>query len=222
MGFAKYMEDNIEIFESRMYEKKGINIVNLEGFKKTQKRKRELISLEDEYYLILKEMEKIDIWLNIIENSRDIIRTDFILEIMDKQEKQLNKAKNEYIDYKFDPKFKHLRHKQFNSSQMNLLDYERRIIESYLQCFIDNFKLLDNQTIDDAITINFLYLDIEQLIEVFLNINIVEIQTPLIQYIREDILEDDKITWVLCPYCGEKTYRDYKTCIHCKYPNEVR
>lgn len=221
MGFAKYMEDNIEIFNNRMY-KKGINIEDVEDFKKAQKRKLTLISLEDEYSLVLKEIEKIGIWLNIIDNARDIIKTEFILQTMDKQKKQLNKVKDEYIDYKFDPKFKHFRHKQFNISDMELLDYERKIIESYLQYFLDNFKIIENHTNDDAIIINFLYFDIEQFIETFLNINPREIRIPLIQYIREDILEDNKITWVLCSYCGKKTYRDYNICIHCKYPNEVR
>ena len=38
MGLAKYMEDNIEIFNNRMYEK-GIGLMHLGGFKKTRKRK---------------------------------------------------------------------------------------------------------------------------------------------------------------------------------------
>lgn len=221
MGFAKYMEDNIEIINNRMYEK-GANIVDLENFKKAQKRELNFISLEDEYSLVLKEIEKIERWLKIIDNARNIIRTESVLQTMEKQEKQLNKIKDEYIDYKFDPKFKHLKHKQFNISDMELLEYERRIIESYLQYFLDSFKILENHTNDDAITINFLYFDIEQFIEEFININPKEIQIPLIQYIREDILEGNDIRWVLCPNCGKKTYKDYNICIHCKYPNEVR
>lgn len=69
---------------------------------------------------------------------------------------------------------------------------------------------MENLTDDDAILINFLYLDIENFIEEFLNIHPKQIKIPLIQYIRENIIEDDEQSWVLCSNCGERTYRDLK------------
>ena len=196
--------------------------MHLGGFKKTRKRKNTLVLLEEEYFLVLKEIEKIERWLNIIDDAEKIIRTEFILQTMDRQKEQLNKVKSEYIDYKFDPKFKKIRNKQFNFSNKELKDYENKIIESYIQYLLDNLKTMENLTDDDAILINFLYLDIENFIEEFLNIHPKQIKIPLIQYIRENIIEDDEQSWVLCSNCGERTYRDFKTCIHCKYPNEVR
>lgn len=82
--------------------------MHLGGFKKTRKRKNTLVLLEEEYFLVLKEIEKIERWLNIIDDAEKIIRTEFILQTMDRQKEQLNKVKSEYIDYKFDPKFKKL------------------------------------------------------------------------------------------------------------------
>lgn len=219
MGLAKYMEDNIEIFNDRMY-KKGIKVVDLKDFKK--QRKTNLVNFEEEYFLVLKEIEKIAIWLNIINIAGDTIKTDFIIQIMDKQKEQLYKAKDEYIDYKFDPKFKHFRHKQFDIPEQELKIYKRKIIENYLQYFLDNLKEMENVTDDDAIKMNFLYFDINNFIEKFLYIKTDEIQIPLVQYIIENILEEKGKGWVLCNNCGNKTYRDFYSCIYCKYPNEVR
>lgn len=218
MGFAKYMEDNIEIFNNRMHEK-GIEIIELKDFQREQKRKFELISLEEEYISILKEIEKIEIWLDIINDVENTIRTDSILDIINRQRKQLSKSKSEYIDYKFDPKFKSLRRREFNVSNEELRGFENKIKENYLELFIDNLKEMDNLTNDDAVNINLLYMDIDKFVEKFFSINCSKIQVPLIQYIREDILEDNENAWILCQHCGGKTYRDFKTCIHCKYPN---
>lgn len=220
LGLAKYMEDNEEIINIRMYDK-GIGIVELNDFKKAQKGNARLISAEEEYLSVLKELEKIERWLYIIENSMKIIKTEFILQTMYNQKKQYNLVKNEYINYKFDPKFREFRDKQFSIDEKEIKEYERKIIKSYIQYFIDNLKTMKNFTDDDAVAINFLYWDIEEFVKEFLSIDVQDLHIPFVQYLRENILYDNEKTWVLCPNCKQKTYGDFNTCIHCKYPNEV-
>ncbi|NMA86058.1 MAG: hypothetical protein GX968_01895, partial [Tissierellia bacterium] len=72
MGFAKYMEDNIEIFNNRMH-KKGIKIIELKDFQRKQKGEFKLISLEEEYISILGQIEKIEIWLDIMNDVENTI-----------------------------------------------------------------------------------------------------------------------------------------------------
>lgn len=221
MGLAKYMEDNIEIFNNRMY-KKGIDILELNDFKKAQNEKVVLIPPEEEYLLVLKELRKIEMWLNIIDKAEKVTRTKAVCQIMEKQKKQLNKVKGGYTDYKFDFKFKHLRSERFNISNKELKQHENEIIKSYIRCFLDNLRPMKNVTHDDAIKINFLYIDIEKFAKEFLDIDTKKSQLPLIQNIRENILKDDEKLLILCTHCNRKTYIDFNTCIHCKYPIDIK
>lgn len=217
MGWAKYMEDNIEIFNNRMYDR-GADVLYLNDFKKEQKKN----SSKEEYLSALKELKKLDIHLDIINELLEMIGTDFIIEFIEDQKTHFNKIKDEYIDYLFDPKFRNYRNGVIKLEDLDFREYELKIIESYIRYFVDKLKSMENVTNHDSIVINNIYWDIEAFMQRFTSIDIKLLTKPLVQYLREDILGDNEERWFLCSNCGEKTYRDFKFCINCKYPVEVR
>src|SRR5690554_916838 len=99
------MEDDREIFNSRMYDK-GIGLVELSDFKRSQKASPQFIPVKEEYLLVLNALEKVDIWLDIIEDAKGITNSQSFLQLLDSQERHVNNVKSEYINYKFDPKFR--------------------------------------------------------------------------------------------------------------------
>lgn len=215
------MEDDREIFNSRMYDK-GIGIVELSDFKKSQKVSPHFISEKEEYLLVLNALEKVDIWLDIIEEAKEITNSEPFLQLLDSQGKHANNVKSEYINYKFDPKFRRFKDFKIDKDDRKFRDYREKLIESYIKYFIDNLKEMENFNDNDAVTLNFFYWDMERFVKEFLSFDTQRLKTPLVQYLREEILDERKKGWVKCSNCKEKTYRDFHTCIHCKYPNEVK
>lgn len=221
MGFAKYLEDNIEISNSRRYDK-GQNVLRLQDFKNSHKKKGITPSLGDEYVLILNEIEKLENWIKIIKSLEDIITTELLLKLLSKQKNHINKVKNEYINYKFDSKFRAIKNKTHNLSEASLNKHNQLIIKNYTSTFIDELSKMKNITNDDSINLNFMYWDIENFSKEFLDITLTGINIPLVKYLREEILKDSDISWRECSKCKCKTYKDFNTCIYCKYPKEMR
>lgn len=221
LGYAKYMEDDREIFNSRMYDK-GIGLVELSDFKRSQKASPQFIPVKEEYLLVLNALEKVDIWLDIIEDAKGITNSQSFLQLLDSQERHVNNVKSEYINYKFDPKFRRFEDLKIDKDNREFRVHRMKLIESYIQYFIDNLKKMKNLTDADAMALNFFYWDMEQFTKEFLSIDMQMLKVPLVQYLREEILDERKKAWIKCPNCSRKTYRDFHTCIHCKYPNEVK
>lgn len=220
LGFAKYMEDDIEIYNNRMYDR-GTKLATLSEFKKAQKKKPHSTSEKEEYLLVLGQIEGYEERLGIIDRAKETITTKSILQLMDSQQRHFTKVRDEYIDYKFSPKFRAFWDIEYNAEEDELREFRRGILENYVQKFIDSLKAMENLTGDDAIAINFLYWDIENFAREFLSVDKEFLEVPLVQYLREDILKENELAWVLCPNCRGKTYKDFRTCILCKYPNEV-
>ena len=69
MGFAKYAEDNIDIMNSRMYDRKtSFPERNIVEFKKEVRYRENTIEKEEEYRLLLREIKKVVSWIAIINN----------------------------------------------------------------------------------------------------------------------------------------------------------
>lgn len=222
MGWAKYAEDNLDIFNNRMYEKGiGWPSIGVAEFRKDIKKSTYTMPIDEEYLLLLEEIKKIQLWINIINESYKLIKTHSIILTLDRQMEQLTRAKDEYINYKYDHKFKPFNDKKYNLGDKEIKAYETRIIKAYIEYFIDKMKLMENHTDSDSIEINDLYRDIEEFINVFLKVNKKNVKISLIQYLRQEILNEKNEYMILCNHCENKTYKDFKFCIECKYPNEV-
>ncbi|WP_352419790.1 hypothetical protein [Proteiniborus sp.] len=219
MGWAKYAEDNIEIANSRRYDK-GIDSIPFKDFKKKTKGSLELISKEEEYQLILRELLKIDKWLELINDMTNVIHTPLLQQHLRNQKKYLLMDKENYINYRYDSKFKTLRNVQADRSKINLKDYTSNLINNYAIYIIDNMKGIKNSTDHEAIVLNSLLLDLEDLASKYLGIDIKTLHIPLVKYIRENVIKEEEIVRAICNKCGEKTYSDFNHCIYCKYTRE--
>ncbi|SDY94643.1 hypothetical protein SAMN05660462_01319 [Proteiniborus ethanoligenes] len=216
MGWAKYAEDNMEIFNNRMYDK-GINSISFKEFKKKVRHNLELISKEEEYQLVLRELIKIDRWLELVNDMANVIHTPLLLKFLNDQKKYLLADKESYINYRYDPKFKTLRNVQVDRNKINFKDYISNLIKKYALYIIDNMKEIKNNTDHEAIILNSLLLDLEDFAKKYLDINKKTLQVPLVKYVRENVIKEEKIVRAICNKCGEKTYSDFNHCIYCKY-----
>lgn len=221
LGFAKYLEDDIGIFNDRMYIKGETGFRELNDIKEESKKITHTIYPKKEYMMILNELNKLKIWLDIINIIYLDINTKFVIVMLDNQRQQLEKIKDEYINYIYDPKFKKSREDKSLNIPKDLEDYKSKIIESYIEYFIEKLRTINNHDDNDAIKIDNLYWDIEIFVKRYLHIDAKSLESPLIQHLREKILNEYQHEWIICSNCGIKTYLDFKTCIVCKYPKGV-
>ena len=211
-------KDNISIFNQRMYNKGIGHFDKLDELKEKSDKDRKIISLKEEYLMIIEELNKLEMWLDIIEKMYEKISTDFVVKTLDEQKKQLNKIKDEHINNMYNPKFKKFRDDKITNRDEYLENYRSIIIESYIEYFIEKLRTMDNYDDHDAIAINNIYRDVEMFVEMFLSISIQALEIPIVQYLRENILKQDGYDWIICSNCEADTYSDFNSCIKCKYP----
>lgn len=223
MGFAKYAEDNIDIMNSRMYDRKtSFPERNIVEFKKEVRYRENTIEKEEEYRLLLREIKKVVSWIAIINSFYRFAGSNIFLNLLNEQKISLQGNRDEFTDYKYDPKFKEFRHKTYNIEEEYLRKFKKSLGDRYLDYFVEKLGSLGNKNENDAIELNSLIWDLKEFLINYLSININDLDKPVIQFVREDILKEEIKPMIICSHCKRKTYSDFKTCIFCKYPNEVR
>lgn len=224
MGWAKYAEDNREIFDSRMFDKGGMNTpfkdIDRSRESSLALLKNAQVSLENEYLLILMELSKISDWLDLINIIEKLLQTQILEELLKKQKEYLLKDKEYFLNYVYDKKYKGLKDKYANYSKVKEKNYITRLMTNYLSYIINCIKENKNKTDHEAILLNSLIMDLEDLANKYYDISKKDTQIPLVRYIRESILKEENLTYVLCRRCKEKTFSDFRHCIYCKYTQE--
>lgn len=219
MGWAKYLEDDIGIFNDRMYEK-GISLVpnDLHKFRVDLKASLRIIDYEEEYKLVLQEIAKLDKWLNLANCLREIIKTEFVHDLLDKQKEQILKFKEEFINYKYDSKFsKYNNKKNIYIDNSKVEEYHSFLLINYVEYFLDKYKEMNNKSREEALQLNIYYQDIHDFAESYFSYN-KSTNKILFKFLREDIQKKREFKLVKCCNCNSLTYIDFKTCIECKYP----
>lgn len=219
MGYTKYKEDIEEIINDRDYMKHydeyGWRSKSLDNLEKHEIKK----DLKEELEQVKQKINHIELWINYNNQLLNIFTYEVIVLQIKMQSKYLKEILDKYYNIFYDSHFNDIRNNEMISLHLKDDKFIAELNKDFINYIANKASILKSNGIEEAIILRKFYNDVTIFLKKMMEIDVENINVPIIKFIRDDLLKENNIKLIKCNRCKQETYEDFNVCIYCN--NEV-